>query len=100
MGKRGPNPHTPPHLIAHVRKACLTSLHASTRRHASAPQAQYSPSRGEFNRRDTGILSDNTAGVNMASPDFTAHPRLKHALRWPENCTLRLLLGCETAPIS
>uniref|UniRef100_A0A7S0L256 JmjC domain-containing protein n=1 Tax=Coccolithus braarudii TaxID=221442 RepID=A0A7S0L256_9EUKA len=43
-------------------------------------QAYYLPSVGEIRRRDVGIVSDNTAGVNMAEPDHLAFPLLREAL--------------------
>ena len=36
-------------------------------------QASFSALRGEYNRKDTGIVSDNTAGVNMASNEVCEH---------------------------
>ena len=42
-------------------------------------QAWYQPGRGEYGRRDTGIVSHNTAGVNGATPDLAAFPRYERA---------------------
>ena len=49
-------------------------------------QAQYEPGRGEYQRRDTGIISDNTAGVNGASPDLAAFPRFAQARPLQSSC--------------
>ena len=43
-------------------------------------QASFAPSSGEYGRRDTGIVSDNTAGINGAAPDLEAFPRYAEAL--------------------
>ena len=42
-------------------------------------QASYVPSRGEYGRFDTGIVSDNTAEVNGAAPDLERFPRFARA---------------------
>lgn len=42
-------------------------------------QANYLPTRGEHGRRDTGIVSENTAQVNGAAPDLDAFPRFARA---------------------
>ena len=42
-------------------------------------QAHYEPGRGEFGRHDSGIVSDNTAGVNGAAPDLARFPRYARA---------------------
>jgi tetratricopeptide (TPR) repeat protein len=42
-------------------------------------QARYEPSRGEYGRHDTGIVSENTASINGASPDPEAFPLFRHA---------------------
>ena len=39
-------------------------------------QAHFSPVRGEYGRRDTGIISDNTAAVNLAAADVLQVPRV------------------------
>jgi len=44
-------------------------------------QASYLPGRGEYNRRDTGIISDNTAEINGAAPDLEAFPLFARALK-------------------
>ena len=43
-------------------------------------QASYTPGRGEYGRRDTGIVSHNTAEINGAAPDLEAHPNFRKAL--------------------
>lgn len=43
-------------------------------------QASFSPTRGEYNRHDTGIVSENTAEVNGAAPDLAAFPQYAKAL--------------------
>ena len=44
-------------------------------------QANYSPLRGEYGRRDTGIVSHNTAEINGAAPDLAAFPKFREALK-------------------
>ena len=46
------------------------------------------PGRGEYGRRDSGIVSDNTAGVNGAAPDLTAFPRYAHARARASMCAV------------
>jgi len=43
-------------------------------------QARYQPSRGEYGRFDTGIVSENTAAINGANPDLAAHPKFENAV--------------------
>jgi tetratricopeptide (TPR) repeat protein len=42
-------------------------------------QAKFLPEKGEFGRRDTGIVSTNTAEVNGADPDLKAFPKYAEA---------------------
>mmetsp|Transcript_39654 Transcript_39654/g.91068 ORF Transcript_39654/g.91068 Transcript_39654/m.91068 type:complete len:251 (+) Transcript_39654:63-815(+) len=56
-------------------------------------QASYSVSRGEYGRRDTGIVSDNTASVNMASDEVLGDPlyskaelQMRYARLAPSDC--------------
>ena len=42
-------------------------------------QAKFTPSHGEYQRRDTGIVSSNTASINGAAPDLAAFPRFAEA---------------------
>ena len=42
-------------------------------------QAKFTPSQGEYQRRDTGIVSSNTASINGAAPDLAAFPRFAEA---------------------
>ena len=42
-------------------------------------QANYLPSRGEYGRHDTGIVSTNTAEINGAAPDLAAFPKYAKA---------------------
>ena len=44
-------------------------------------QAKFSARRGEYDRRETDIVSSNTASVNMAAPDLAAFPKLADALK-------------------
>ena len=44
-------------------------------------QAKFSPTRGEFGRFDTGIVSTNTAEINGANPDLARYPRFAEARR-------------------
>ena len=52
-------------------------------------QAHYEPGRGEYGRRDTGIVSDNTAEVNGAAPDLLRFPRYAHAQSRATSCTVQ-----------
>ncbi len=47
--------------------------------HRKDIQAHYLPTRGEYGRHDTGIVSENTAEINGANPDLTKYPKFEHA---------------------
>lgn len=56
-------------------------------------QARFQPMRGEYGRRDTGIVSENTAEINGANPDLEAYPRFadvrkleQYAALGPSDC--------------
>ena len=52
-------------------------------------QAQYEPGRGEYQRRDTGIVSTNTAAINGARPDLAAFPRFAQAQKMQSSCQVQ-----------
>ena len=54
-------------------------------------QARFQPSRGEYGRQDTGIVSENTAEVNGAAPDLRAFPRFAEA-------QVELPIMCPSSP--
>jgi len=51
-------------------------------------QAFFAVSRGEYGRKDTGIISSNTAGVDMASLDLETFPLFARALESQTYCEL------------
>ena len=65
------------HLLLYPPEA-KESLYYAKRRDI---QAHYSPTRGEYGRKDTGIVSENTASVNGANPDIATYPKFTEAIK-------------------
>jgi len=73
------------HVLLYPPEAA-DSLYYANRRDI---QAHFRPSRGEYGRRDTGIVSSNTAAINGASPDMRAYPKFAEAQRVQSYAALR-----------